>query len=92
MIYSKDRPAPLPMNKIEIEIGDIIKEPVDAIVNAANTKRPIAFPAISTGVYCFPLDRAARIAIKTVKDNLTGSLVEKVIFVCFNQANYDAYM
>ncbi len=34
--------------------------------------RSIAFPAISTGVYAFPLDRAARIAVATVVDKLHG--------------------
>ncbi len=54
--------------------------------------KTIAFPAISTGVYRFPLDRAARIAIKTVQETLSGSPVEKVIFVCFNQTNYGVYV
>jgi O-acetyl-ADP-ribose deacetylase len=47
----------------------------------------IAFPAISTGVYAFPADRAARIAVGTVMSELsadTGSL-KKVIFCCFSQ-------
>ncbi len=52
----------------------------------------IAFPAISTGVYRFPIDRAARIAVKTVKENLAGSNIKKVIFVCFDEANYKTYL
>ncbi len=44
----------------------------------------IAFPAISTGVYRFPPDRAARIAVATVRDALPGSGVDRVIFCCFN--------
>jgi O-acetyl-ADP-ribose deacetylase len=44
----------------------------------------IAFPAISTGVYGFPADRAAPIAVRTVVDSLAGMpQVEKVIFACF---------
>ncbi len=57
----------------------------------ANQIKTIAFPAISTGVYRFPIDRAAQIALKTVKDNLTGSRIQKVIFVCFDEVNLQAY-
>ena len=55
--------------------------------------RTIAFPAISTGIYRFPLDRAARIATKTVADELArdrGS-VEKVIFCTFGAETTEAY-
>ncbi|HEY9669496.1 MAG TPA: O-acetyl-ADP-ribose deacetylase, partial [Coleofasciculaceae cyanobacterium] len=52
--------------------------------------RTIAFPAISTGVYGFPLDRATRIALTQVKAVLEShSSVEQVLFVCFNQQTYD---
>ena len=53
-----------------------------------NQIKTIAFPAISTGVYHFPLDRAAQIAIKTIKENLSGTGIEKVILVCFNEQNH----
>jgi O-acetyl-ADP-ribose deacetylase (regulator of RNase III) len=44
----------------------------------------IAFPAISTGVYRFPADRAARIAVTTVIDALAAApVVDRVIFCCF---------
>jgi O-acetyl-ADP-ribose deacetylase len=46
--------------------------------------KSIAFPAISTGVYRFPLERAARIAIQTVRAHIEDSGVEEVRFVCFN--------
>lgn len=42
----------------------------------------IAFPAISTGIYSFPADRAARIAVQTVTSSKPGS-VTRVIFCCF---------
>ena len=46
----------------------------------------IAFPAISTGVYRFPPERAARIAVETVRDFLAGHDVpHKVIFCCFGK-------
>src|SRR6266849_8858023 len=45
----------------------------------------IAFPAISTGVYAFPADRAARIAVGTVKAELdAASDVQHVVFCCFS--------
>jgi O-acetyl-ADP-ribose deacetylase (regulator of RNase III) len=46
----------------------------------------IAFPAISTGVYRFPPDRAARIAVSTVASELSASTrgVKRVIFCCFS--------
>jgi O-acetyl-ADP-ribose deacetylase (regulator of RNase III) len=51
-----------------------------------NSLTSIAFPAISTGVYGFPSDRAANIAVKTVKGFLEKNVsIEKVIFVCFDE-------
>jgi O-acetyl-ADP-ribose deacetylase (regulator of RNase III) len=46
--------------------------------------RSIAFPAISTGVYNFPLERAAKISIQTVRAHIGDSGVEVVQFACFN--------
>ncbi|MBV9246663.1 MAG: O-acetyl-ADP-ribose deacetylase [Methylobacteriaceae bacterium] len=45
----------------------------------------IAFPAISTGVYRFPPDEAARIAVGTVADAIGGSKIERVVFCCFSE-------
>lgn len=54
--------------------------------------RSIAFPAISTGVYRFPADRAAHIAVATVRQVLAADeTLEKVIFCCFGQASVDAH-
>ena len=56
-----------------------------ALELAADHKaRSIAFPAISTGIYGFPADRAARIAVDTVKAHADASGVELVNFVCFD--------
>jgi O-acetyl-ADP-ribose deacetylase (regulator of RNase III) len=45
----------------------------------------IAFPAISTGIFRFPADRAAGIAVSTVVEALAAALdVDKVIFCCFS--------
>lgn len=49
--------------------------------------KSVAFPSISTGVYRFPLEQAAPIAVATVRDCLAaGSCVEHVTFVCFSPA------
>ncbi|MDY0083226.1 MAG: O-acetyl-ADP-ribose deacetylase [Ignavibacteriaceae bacterium] len=59
---------------------------------AENKIKTIAFPAISTGIYGFPLERATKIAVKTVKQSLKEeSSIEKVIFVCFSDRDYDVY-
>ena len=54
--------------------------------------RSVAFPNISTGVYRFPKERAAEIAVKTVKEYGTGKTgIERVIFVCFDEENLKIY-
>lgn len=51
--------------------------------------RTVAFPNISTGVYGFPKDLAARIAMVTVSNFLSDQVgIEKVVFVCFDHENY----
>jgi O-acetyl-ADP-ribose deacetylase len=54
--------------------------------------RNIAFPAISTGIYGFPLAAATKIAVQSVRNALeAGSTVEQVIFACFSQEVLDEY-
>jgi O-acetyl-ADP-ribose deacetylase (regulator of RNase III) len=53
--------------------------------------RSLAFPAISTGIYHFPRERAAAIAIATVKRMLQGSGVERVVFCCFDEPTAEIY-
>ncbi|UWZ82106.1 O-acetyl-ADP-ribose deacetylase [Occallatibacter riparius] len=53
--------------------------------------KSIAFPAISTGIYGFPSDRAAKIAIQTVRTNIEGTGVERVEFVCFGDETRKIY-
>jgi O-acetyl-ADP-ribose deacetylase len=51
-----------------------------------NNIKTIAFPAISTGVYHFPLERATKIAVTEVKKFLEkNESIEKVFFVCFEE-------
>jgi O-acetyl-ADP-ribose deacetylase (regulator of RNase III) len=54
---------------------------------AANRLTSIAFPAISTGVYRFPPDRAARIAVSTVVSDLAAKpgALRRVLFCCFSE-------
>ncbi|MFB6790374.1 O-acetyl-ADP-ribose deacetylase [Streptomyces olivaceus] len=51
--------------------------------------RTVAFPAVSTGVYRWPLDDAARIAVETVR--ATGTLVAEARFVLFDDRAYEAF-
>ncbi len=52
----------------------------------------IAFPAISTGVYHFPLERASKIALNEVKNFFEKETsMEKVIFVCFDDRTFQTY-
>jgi O-acetyl-ADP-ribose deacetylase (regulator of RNase III) len=59
---------------------------------AENGVRTIAFPAISTGIYGFPLERATRIAVREVRAFFAAkTTVEKVLFVCFDHRTYVCY-
>ena len=52
----------------------------------------IAFPNISTGVYGYPKDKAALVAIDTVKKELPGlTSLAQVYFVCFDKENLELY-
>ncbi len=58
----------------------------------ANQLATIAFPAISTGAYRFPLDRATRIALSTVRDVLNSEpSIERVVFCCFGERDLKMY-
>ncbi len=60
---------------------------------AAHGCRTVAFPSISTGVYRFPLEQAASIAVETVHAFLAEhpSSLEEVCFVCFHPEVKEAY-
>lgn len=52
--------------------------------------RSLAFPAISTGIFGFPADRAAQIAVRTVR-SFSDSPLEKVILVAFDPETDERY-
>jgi len=55
--------------------------------------RSIAFPAISTGAYGYPIEAATRIAVETVRDSFERpSSLEVVRFVCFSDRDWHLYL
>jgi O-acetyl-ADP-ribose deacetylase (regulator of RNase III) len=56
--------------------------------------RSIAFPAISTGIYGYPIDQATRIALSEISRFVQAEpdALDEVIFVCFGQPAYDTYV
>lgn len=55
-----------------------------------HTLKTIAFPNISTGIYRFPKERAAKIALKTVS-SFESTSIEYITFVCYDDENYQLY-
>jgi len=54
--------------------------------------RSVAFPAISTGAYGFPLERATRIALREVREGLArNAAVERVLLCCFSPRDLEVY-
>lgn len=57
-----------------------------------NNIRSIAFPNISTGIYGYPKEEAARIAIHEVRSFIEqNQSIELILFVCFGNENYELY-
>ena len=56
-----------------------------------NDCRTIAFPCISTGIYKFPKELAAEIAVETIKKNKNKNAIDRIIFVCFDDESYQLY-
>jgi len=62
-----------------------------SLVETHNIKT-IAFPSISTGAYGFPIKRASKIALREANIFLErNSSLEKAVFVCFGEKDYDCY-
>jgi O-acetyl-ADP-ribose deacetylase (regulator of RNase III) len=75
--------------------ADLLASCYDNVLDlaVANGVRTIAFPSISTGVYRFPIELAAPIAVERIRTFLAGHPgLEKVVIVCFDQKVYDAYV
>ncbi len=56
-----------------------------------NGIKSVSFPSISTGVYRFPIDKAARIALITVKEFLQEYNFEEIRFVLFSERDLKVY-
>ncbi len=61
-------------------------------IAGAHKLRSIAFPAISTGIYGFPPERAAPLVVRTVYETLASVSMDRVIFCCFSQASADLHI
>ena len=62
------------------------------LLAAENNIRTIAFPNISTGIYHFPKDKAAAIAVGAVKEFLeNNTFITEVVFICFDEENMLLY-
>jgi O-acetyl-ADP-ribose deacetylase (regulator of RNase III) len=77
----------------EAAVADRLASAYAASVRLANGLRltSLAFPAISTGIYGFPIDQATPIAVATVRRAAKGTSLEKVIFACFSDEVLQAY-
>lgn len=54
--------------------------------------RSLAFPAISCGIYGYPIEKAVKIAVaETVAELISSDDVQKVVFACFGDEIYNAY-
>lgn len=61
-------------------------------IAAKHEVKSIAFPGISTGVYGYPIELAARVAVETVRDAIQKpSTIEEVIFCCFSPSDLAVY-
>ena len=68
--------------------ADILASAIDAAAGRDTlVARSVAFPAIATGIYGFPLDQAADIAVQTVRS--TPTAVELVRLIAFDQPTRD---
>jgi O-acetyl-ADP-ribose deacetylase (regulator of RNase III) len=74
---------------------DLLRDAYRSSLSIANHEgwKTLAIPAISTGAYGFPKDRAACIAFRTIRDFIhDNSLPETIILVFFSQVDADSFM
>ena len=74
---------------------ELLKSCYQSVFRIAREKgiKSLAFPAISCGVYRFPVERAVKIAVaETVAELISSDAIEKVIFACFGDEIYGAYV
>lgn len=70
------------------KLADCYRSSLQVALN--NTCKTIAFPNISTGVYGFPKEEAARISVETVLNFISKTNeLEKIVFVCFDEENFN---
>lgn len=73
---------------------DLLKSCYQSVFRIAreNGIRSLAFPAISCGVYRFPVDRAVKIAVgETLAELVSSDAIQKVVFACFGDEIFQAY-
>ena len=58
---------------------------------AAHRLQSIAFPSISTGVYGYPIEQAAPLAVSTVRAHVNNTPITEVIFCCFSASDLSVY-
>ena len=76
------------------EADDLLSKAVRSSLLLADKKglRSIAFPAISAGIYGFPIDRAATLLLEEAADYLRGqSGLERVLFCLYDNASYQVF-
>jgi O-acetyl-ADP-ribose deacetylase (regulator of RNase III) len=57
-----------------------------------NKLKTISFPAISTGIFGYPIDRCAKIMISSTKEYLKGDTqIEEVIFCLYTSSDFDVF-
>jgi O-acetyl-ADP-ribose deacetylase (regulator of RNase III) len=69
----------------------------NAVINSLklmdqNGLKSIAFPAISTGIFGYPIERCSKVMISTVKEYLSGDTqIEEVIFCLYSSPDYEVF-
>jgi O-acetyl-ADP-ribose deacetylase (regulator of RNase III) len=86
--------GPVYSGKYPTEEAELLRNCYRNCIRIANERglQSIAFPSISTGAYGYPIDKACRTALQTVKEELErNTTLERVIFVAFSFSDYREY-